>query len=282
MKYVALLSCLVAAACMNNGGDDTSSTTVGRAQAPAAGNAMAAGVESSAQMYGPVNPGSGVDAGCVVAGGDPSDPDGDYIPANATLTYNCSASLLGYNGTLTGTLHATDTNPVAVAWAFDAGADLHATLTGPGGGGMETDWNGNFVASQQSGFGPYLLDRNLDVVTTFTPGSGGDGGEALGGPSTVTETAGWNITYTPTVSWVPGQVVVGGNLGATGTWDVDVDGKTAQATLATPTPLTIASSCATLVTAGTVTATYPDENQVTNTITVTWTGCGVHRTTHTP
>jgi hypothetical protein len=76
-------------------------------------------------------------------------------------------------------------------------------------------------------------------------------------------------------------VVVGGTLTASGDWNVSIGTASAEATLASPTPLTLTPSCATRVTAGTLTATYAGALGQMDTITVTWTGCGTRTVTHT-
>jgi len=245
--------------------------SLGRSDSQSAGDALGNGIEDSAASFGPMNGGATADAACVVLSGDIADTDQDSIPANARLTFNCTAVALGYTGTLTGTETVVDDQPTAIAWAFTAAADLHATLTGPFGGTIVRDWAGQIKATQGSAVGPFSLDRTLDVSTVFTP--------PAGRAATVTEANAWTITYTPTVSWTAGAVVVAGNLRASGTWDVTVGNASANATLSTPTPLTMTPTCATRVTAGVVEGTYEEAGQ-TRTITVTWTGCGQRTVTY--
>lgn len=175
-------------------------------------------------------------------------------------------------GTLTGTETVVDDQPTGVAWAFTAAADLHATLTGPFGGTIVRDWDGQIKATQGSAIGPFTLDRQLVVETVFTP--------PVGRATTVSEVNDWTITYTPTATWTAGAVVVGGNLRAAGTWDVTVGTASANATISTPTPLVMTPTCATRVTAGVVEGTYDDAGQ-SRTINVTWTGCGQRTVTYT-
>jgi hypothetical protein len=267
---VAMCLALAATACMKNGDGDDGTLT--EAQTRAAGDALGNGVEDSAKSYGPMVS-SGADLACTTLSGDTSDPDGDAIPTGATLTYNCTSRALGYTGMLTGTIAVTDDEPAMLAWAFTGDADLHASLTGPGGATLTSDWNGSIIGSQATGAGPFALDRSLDVVTTFVTGGGDLGGEPT--MTSVVEDNAWTITFTPTLSWQAGQLVVNGNLAATGSWNVTVDqNPTLTATLATPTPLVVMPSCETLLTSGVVTATYPIEMGGTETLTVTWTGCG--------
>ena len=241
------------------------------AEARNAGDSLGAGVEESAKGFGKVSDGTSADAACVVLSGDTADPDLDNIPNNAKLTYNCTGMLLGLTATVTGTMGVVDDSPAAAAWSFTGMADLHGSLTNTGGASIVRDTDGMIVATQTSALGPYKLQRMLDIVTVFT-------GER-GATATVNEDNDWAVTFTPMASWTPGGVIVTGSLNVTGAWNVSVGEKAAMATLATPTPLTINPGCASLVTAGTVVATYDGPNVGDGTITVNWTGCGVHTVT---
>jgi hypothetical protein len=231
-------------------------------EAASAGNSMAAGIEDAAKGFGPVNQNNA--DGCVTMSGDPSDADHDSIPANAKATYNCTARLLGYTGTVTGTQSITDDAPTIAAWAFTGSHDFHSTLTGPVGNSVVRDTRGSLVATQ-SGL-TFGLQRMFDGTTVFTDNKGS---------TTVEEAVDWKIGFMPTVAFMAGQPVVAGALSANGSWDVAVGAHAANATIATPTPLTIAPSCASLVTAGSITASY-DIDGTSHAITVTWTACGQH------
>jgi hypothetical protein len=247
--------------------------TLGEADSQNAGKALAAGIEDGTTTFGPVSTqGAGLDAPCVTLSGDSSDPDQDSIPTSATLTFNCTSMAFGYTGTVTGTEMVSDGQPNAIAWAFNANADLHSTLTGPGGASITNDRMGTITAAQGSVLGPFTLDRALDVTTDFKNAAG----TTL---ATVTETNAWTITYTPQATWTPGGVVLTGSVTATGSWDVAVNSNSANATIATPTALTLTPSCATRITAGVVTGTYKDGVRD-STITVTWTGCGTSVVTY--
>jgi hypothetical protein len=243
----------------------TTGGTIGQADSQSAGDALGNNVEDDASAFGPVNAGAAFDGSCITLSGNVADTDADNIPAAATLTFDCSETRLGYTGMVTGTETVTDTQPTAAAWAFTATADLHSSLTGGSAASIVSDRSGQIVATQASAVGPFGLARSLDVVTVFT--------SALHTTATVTETTDWTIEFTPQVSWTPGGAAVTGTLTATGMWNVAVGANTADATLATPTPLTLTPTCATRVTAGTVSGTYQG-NARTNTISVTWTGCG--------
>jgi len=250
----------------------TSDQPLSQAESKSAGDSLAAGIEDSSTTFGPVAPTANADGSCIVLSGDTSDLDGDTIPTDAKLTYNCSAMLFGFTGTLTGTLSAKDDQPASIAWAFTGSADLHASLTGPGNASIVRDYRGQLVGTQASLIGPFTLSRTLDAVTVFT--------SAANRQTTVTEGIDWSIEFTPQLTWTPGSVIVTGDVDASGSWSVDVDGTSAEATLATPVPLTLSPACATRITAGTVIGSYEAGGE-THSITVTWSGCGLHSVTST-
>ena len=241
------------------------------AEARSAGDSLGRGIEDSALGFGKVNEGAMADSTCITPSGDAGDADMDNIPANAKLTFNCTGMLFGVTGNLTGTLGVVDDQPNAVAWAFTGMADMTASLTGSDGGSIVRDWTGKIVGSQGSAVGPFKLQRTLDVSTVFT--------DRNKNKLTVTEDNDWSVTFTPMVTWAPGSVIVTGKLNATGSWNLTVGEHAATATIATPTPLTLDPSCATRVTAGTVTGSYVDDAESSGTITVTWSGCGVKSVT---
>jgi len=249
----------------------TQERALSQAESASAGDALGAGIEDAAKTFGPVAT-AGADGGCVALVGDTSDADGDGIPADAKLTFDCSTTVFGLTGTLTGTEGVTDDQPDAIAWAFTGSADLHASLTGPRGASIVRDWSGQLVATQAAALGPFTLGRTLDATTVFTT--------ATGTTTTVTENNDWSVSFTPSIAWTPGAVIVSGSLDAAGSWNVDVDGVGAEATLSTPTPLTLSPTCATRITAGTVRGTYEAQG-VSHTIDVTWSGCGLHTVTST-
>ena len=246
-------------------------TTLSAVDAASAGQALAAEIEDSASGYGPVATQSAAPP-CYTLTGDTSDPDADSIPTNATLTFNCTDTEVGYTGMLTGTEMVTDTEANTAAWAFSANANLHASLTGPAGGSITVDRKGSITATQTGAAGPFGLARALNVTTVLT------GAGAHPASITVDQDNAWTLTYTPTVTWMPGSVVVGGTLDATGSWVVTVGDAEAEASIATPTPLTLTPSCDSRVTAGVVVGTYPNGAKE-DTITVTWTGCGTSTVT---
>lgn len=249
-----------------------SSGSIGQAEAQYAGQTLAAGVEDNASAYGAVNAGVGLDANCVTLSGDINDPDGDSIPNDATLSFNCTSTGFGLTGMLTGSETLKDTEASQVAWAFSATAMFHASLTAQAGASITQDRSGSFVATQTGTTGPFSLERMLDATTVFK----GDRGNTL---ATVDETNGWTMTYTPQIQWQPGTIVVGGTLDVSGSWTVTVNGKTADATLRTPDPLVLSPSCQTRVTGGGLMAEFVGATAH-SAITVTWTGCGSSTVTY--
>lgn len=246
-------------------------STLTSAESQNAGLALAAGVEDSAAQFGPMTTAQFA-PGCVSLSGNIADPDLDRIPTSATLTFNCSQMLFGYTGMVTGTLMVADDQPNAIAWAFTGSANLNSSLTAPSSASISSARSGQLVGTQNSPVGPFRLARTLDVTTTFRA--------ANGQSIDVVEDTDWSVTYTPQVTWKPGEVVVTGDLAASGIWNVSVGSRSANATIATPTPLTISPGCGTRVTTGTVTGTFEGGGKM-NTISVTWTGCGQSTVTFT-
>jgi hypothetical protein len=269
MKAASLgfFAAVLAGGCMKQGDG-----TIGQADSQSAGTALATEVEDGASGFGPVaTDGAGVDGACVTLSGDTADPDGDSIPNNATLTFACQQTQNGYTGMVTGTENVTDTAPNAPTWSFSAEANLHLSLTGPGGASITNDRMGTITGAQSGA--TFSLDRMLTATTTLKATAAGQG-------ISVDEDNAWTLSYTPMIAWTPGAIVVSGTLSATGSWSVTVGGNSADATLSTPTPLTLTPSCATRVTAGTLDATF-DGGGHTNTLAVTWTGCGSKTVTFT-
>src|ERR1700690_490647 len=117
---LSLALLLVATACAKQ-----ATGTLGESDSQSAGQAMAADIEDGAQGFGSINTGTSLLPSCITASGDASDPDGDSIPTNATLTFDCTTTELGYTGMVTGTEMVMDTEPSTAAWAFHATANLH-------------------------------------------------------------------------------------------------------------------------------------------------------------
>ena len=244
--------------------------TIAGADAQFAGDALAAEIEDGATGFGPVASQGAANPSCVTLSGNTADTDGDSIPDAATLTFNCSTTEAGHTGTITGTEMVTDPKPTMPSWDFTATADLHFALTAPSGGSITHDRTGTIVGAQQGT--TFSLARTLDATTTIQASPTSTG-------VSIDETNAWTITYAPTVTWMPGAVVVGGTASATGSWSVTMGSNAADATLATTSPLTFTPSCATRVTGGTLTATYEGGGHM-NTLTVAWTGCGARTVTY--
>jgi hypothetical protein len=261
--------------------DAGGSPTFTQGQARFAGEALAAGIEDTAQRFGPVapqasnkpTPRAGLDPECVTLSGDQTDADGDSIPVSATLTFDCSKRRLGFTGILTGSETVADLQPAAIAWDFSASTTIHASLTGPFGGSAVVDTEGSMVASQGGLEGPYELASGLAVITLITNASGQE--------TEVTEDVDLRVSFTPDLAWTPGGVVVRGRLFVDGAWSVSVGGVSGEATVATPTPLTLAPACESLITAGVVEAGFTLAGH-TESISVRWSGCGQSAVTYDP
>jgi len=263
-----LTYCSIAAAGLGCAKQESALTA---ADSQSAGVALAAGVEDSATQFGPLTAAQFAPS-CVSLTGDITDPDGDRIPTSATLNFSCSQTLAGYTGMVTGTLMITDDKPNEFAWAFTGSANLHSSLVAPSSASITNDRTGQLVGSQGSATGPFSLARTQDVTTQFRA--------ANGNTVDVVEDTDWMVMYTPQVTWRPGEVAVTGTITASGMWNVTVGPRSANATITTPTPLILTPGCNTRITGGTVTGTYEGGGK-TNTITVTWTGCGQSAVTFT-
>ena len=244
-------------------------------QAKFAGQVLAAEVELAAYQYGAQIPTMGINNQCTSISGDSTDTDGDFIPVSAKLVLDCSKKMLGWSGTVTGTQTVSDTQPNAVAWAFDMGVTLDATVTGSYGGSAVNSTTGTVTASQQSAVGPYTLDAVLDATTSITT--------AMGKQYEVVEDVDWSMTYTPTFDWIVGMgPVVTGILDVDGSWSVTVNGATTTASIATPTSLTFDPECRpTRVTGGVVEASFMYGGK-TAVISVEWTSCDQSNVTYDP
>ena len=254
--------------CINH---DTAAV-IDQRNAPAVGQSLAGELEDGAHGFGTVDQGLAAGVACVTLTGDSTDPDLDSIPNGATLNFNCTEASLDLTSRMTGTEMVTDDQPTTVAWAFSATANLHVSIISVGGASVTSDRVGTIVATQGSAIGPFSLARTLDVTTVLQP--------RVGANTTVTMTNAWTATFTPQATWTPGGAIVTGSLTATGAWMAEVStGGIADATLATPTPLTITPSCAARITAGTVIASFDNHGHA-STITVVWTGCGVSTVTY--
>jgi hypothetical protein len=242
-------------------------------QAKFAGQILAAEVELGAYQYGAQIPGSGINNQCTTISGDSADTDGDRIPLDARLALDCTKRLLAWSGSVTGTQSVSDSQPDAVAWAFDMSVALDTSVAGPFGGSAVNTTTGTLTAAQASAVGPYSLDAALAATTSITT--------ALGRPYKVVEDVDLSMTYTPSFDWVPGVgPVVTGVLDVDGSWSVSVNAATAAATLSTPTALTFDPECRpTRVTGGVIEASFVYDGK-TAVISVEWTGCDQSNVTY--
>ena len=139
------------------------------AESQRAGNVLGNAVEDAALEYRPMSSGAAIagTSSCVTFEGDVTDADGDRIPADALLTFDCSETRLGFTGTVAGTAHVVDGAPNQVAWDYTSTVDMESSLTGPLGRSITRTRTGEIVASQGSVLGPFNLDRTLEVTTVF-------------------------------------------------------------------------------------------------------------------
>src|SRR5262245_38765255 len=211
MSMKILLASLVLTGCAAEGADDaidadagptttTTTPTFTRAQARLLGEALAAAIEDTAERFGPVTSNAKVAPACATPSGDTSDVDNDSIPADATLTFDCFKRRLGFTGTVTGEEMVSDLQPEALAWAFSASTNLHASLEGPFGGTVVADTTGELLATQQSIAGPFRLTTMLDVQTLVTNVSGNQ--------TALSEEQAFTIAFQPQFSWNSGDPIV--------------------------------------------------------------------------
>jgi hypothetical protein len=242
-------------------------------QAKFAGQVLAAEVELGAYQYGAQIPNAGINNQCTTISGDSTDADGDRIPVAGELSLDCEKRLLGWSGSVTGTQSVSDTQPNAIAWAFDMSVALDATVTGPFGGSAVNSTTGRVTATQGSALGPYALEAVLDATTSITT--------AMGRHYEVVEDVDLVMTYTPNIDWAPGTgPVVTGVLDVDGSWSVTVNSATAMATISTPAALTFDPECRpTRITGGVVEASFMYEGK-TAIISAEWTGCDQSNVTY--
>ncbi len=263
MRTAWITIAIASSGCVGSG--KTQDPNLGQAEAASAGDTLGAGIEQTAQTFGQIMPSPAVDPPCVTVSGNLEDTDQDRIPLSGYVKYACTGMNGGFTATLDGTLVVTDDDPAAAKWAFTGMADMQATFTGPLGGTSVTEWTGDLVATQAGAAGPFGLHREVTATTTITG--------AAGRSVVIVEDNDWTVTYTPQVTWSPGQLAVMGSLSVDGMWHVDVGDKSADAQLVSAVPLTLDPSCYSRITAGKLIAKYAGPVYGRG-ITVTWTGCG--------
>lgn len=270
---LAAASALALALAAGCSGNKDGAKTIDNTESQAAGKTLALSIEESAGAVGPADQGAAFTASnaCVTLSGDTSDTDADHIPADATLTFtNCVKTTPTVTATFNGTESVHDDQPAAAAFAFTLNVDGTLDLAATSGATETIHRTGSIVGSTPSA-GTYQLAH--DRLTTV---------DAQGGGQTFSASENYQLTttYSPLSAWTPGTAPVAANYTADGAWSATVNGASADATVATTTPLHFDPACDTHVTSGTVTATFSGPN-ATRTLTVTWTGCGARTVQYT-
>lgn len=251
-------------------GGNSSSKVIDNTESQAAGKTLALSIEDTAAALGPADQGPAAAPACASLSGDTSDPDGDHIPTDATITWtNCSQSGPGGTAVFNGTENAKDDDPNP-AFAFTLAIDGTLVETASQGGATATAHRtGSIVGSQPGGAYQLVHDEQGTV-------------DAQGGGQTYHAEEAYTLTtvYTPGSAWTPGQAPVAGTYAVSGTWSATVQGASANSNVQTPVSLSLDPACATHVVAGTVAATFDGPN-ATRTLTVTWNGCGSRTVTYT-
>lgn len=277
---------IISAGCASKG---SSFQPVDGATAQAAGGSLGDSSESSAGGFGSAGgpsfmarfaPGAPGGAGGCQSGSvtrtpaNVVDTDQDNTPDTVMYTFaNCMFT--GSNGseTLNGSLSVVDGTPTTADFDFTASHNITIDLVGAG---THAGENGTVVvtgtrSASGTAAGPtYTMSDATADDATYTNGTD---------TYHVTDSKTWNVGYTPSTAWTPGAPMVPGAMSLSGSWGVHVNGRGADATLASS-GLMISPACATNIVAGSVTATYAGDNG-SSTITVTWSGCGQRAVTYT-
>ncbi len=244
---------------------------IGPGQSQIAGGALADSVEQGALQFQGTNPAAGFT--CHSVSGDPSDTDQDGIPANVTVVYsNCSQSGNGVIVTLNGQQSVQDLNLSAASFDFALASDISIGVTSTAGGSIMANEDFTLTGSQPAG------GYQIDVDGSRSVDAAGDGNTFQ-----YDEDVAWAENYTPGSAWAPGAPLVAGTYTVNGDWAVAVDfnqeNASANANVTTVTPLSLDPACESLITGGTISASYQGpEGQ--RSLTVQWNGCGSHTVTY--
>lgn len=268
ISLAAVAALVLAAGC---GGKMGAAKTIDNTESQNAGKTLAASVEDTANALGPADQGAAFASSnsCATLSGDVSDTDGDHIPANAVITFtDCTKNAPGVTYVLNGTETVKDDEPTTPAFAFTLGVD--GTLVATAAQATATVHRTGSIVGSVPTPGTFQLAHNRHTDEN-----------AQAGAQTFTATEDYVLTaqYTPSIAWTPGQPAVAGTYSVDGTWNATVQNASADATVATTTPLSLDPACDTHVTAGTVTATFNGPH-ATRTLTVTWTACGTRTVTY--
>lgn len=214
---IGVLTALLASACVSFGPGDPGTTgdddddngqqsTFTNQQAGQAAGAMKSGTEDFTAFYAmdpsQLSSGAFFGPGCTEnITGDPSDPDGDGYPNDATIEYDCSipsADLISR-----GTVSAQDKQPNVAAFAFLASVDTEESV--------QTEVSETVTANldaDQSGNTYSLVVTDAEVKV-----------DASGVLALVAGDS--DMTFTADSPWTPGDPFVEGDLDINGTWRVE-------------------------------------------------------------
>ncbi|HVO32225.1 MAG TPA: hypothetical protein VMV18_15890 [bacterium] len=120
------------------------------------------------------------------------------------------------------------------------------------------------VTGREPTAGSYQIQQNAHLTLTT-------------GADVLQHASDWTFVFTPTAgSWVAPWTPADGTMTVNGSWGATVNALTVNAIVTSTTPLTLATSCATRVTAGTLQAGFAatKADAKTHQLIVTWTGCG--------
>ena len=170
---------------------------------------------------------------CVTVNPDPVvDTDGDFVPDNATYTFDCSLTRPLFTYSTTGTLQVSDPSSDAGTWGFNSTANLTSTRTNSQNGNVLTEVRTGTRSPRKTG-DSITQSHNITVNRTLA-----------GEPKSVITNL-WNLNFTATT---PGSIQMGaalpaGTLSAAGNYTFARDGVTRTWTISTVSPLQYDPAC---------------------------------------
>jgi hypothetical protein len=263
---------VAAVGCGSSGG---STTPMDSSTAPAAGQSLGNGAETSAGAFDTGFPGSNGGAIAHAAGGCESGSESWTQNGTTSLLVtfdNCVYTGFAGNETLNGTISVIDSE--ASGLVFTAKNNLTIALAGAGAdAGLSAEIK---LTGVQSGSFP-----QTGTVFTLTDATA-DSESITDGTQhySLSDSKDWSDVYTPGVDWTPGTALVAGGLALSGKWSVNVNDQSADANLASS-GLQIDPACGTRIVAGTLTATWSGSGGRSSALVVTWAGCGQRSVTYT-
>jgi hypothetical protein len=204
------------------------------------------------------------------------------VPANENYTYSsCTRSLAGgATETLTGLVNITDTsaNASTLSWTRTV-TNMNDAVSGGSGPSYSELRNGQGFHTLTNGQTVETINRQFTVKATATAANGTAANQTITIAENIGFTAASGATIQPAHRPPDGTVTVSGTrtvVGSVGT----ASPTTTTYTISTLTPLTYDSTCQTLprITAG-VLQMVVTSGTATNTLTITFSGCGTSPTT---